>query len=388
MILLMNVRMVLDRLARREWLFFLGIAVLWQLVLSIAGFASGGGQPLTHTMFWDGGWYETILDGGYFDNPSAPVFYPLFPLLIWMLQQLTFHLLPLATLGIVVNTCALWFALVALHRVGRKLVAGHEWLVVLLFLAAPAAFFLHMFYTEALFCAIAFWAYWFALERKWLPMVILLALLTATRLPSILFVGLCALEYLRAHQWNLAKTFKDKTVFLFLLAPMGFIAYGLFLYVVWGDFLYMFHAYAAEQLWIYQSFNSNIIATLYHAAVESMRVATGHGGQIVNTVFPLFSLVALGAASVYALVAARQKQNGALLPLGLFGFAALVLLTLNNNVVSVHRYILPCMVVFVAAAHVYAKKAWTRPFVWAFIAVCAAQQVVLFLLFTAQRFAG
>lgn len=388
MILLMNARMTLARLAKREWLFFLGIALFWQLTLSVAGYITAGGWPLAHTMFWDGGWYETILNGGYFDNPSAPVFYPLFPLLIWILQQLTFHLLPIATLGFVVNTCALWLALVALYRIGRKLVAGQEWLVILLFLTAPAAFFMHMFYTEALFCAMAFWAYWFALERKWLPMAILLAFLTAARLPSILFVGLCTLEYLRAHQWNLTKTFKDKTALLFLLVPLGLVAYGLFLYAVWGDFLYMFHAYAAEQLWVYQSFDPNIIATLYQAAVESIHILAGRDGQIANTVFPLFSIVILGATSTYALITARQKQHGALLPLGLFGFAAIVLFTLNNNVVSVHRYILPCLVVYVAIAHFYAKKTWVKPFVWAFIAVCVLQQAILFLLFTAQRFAG
>ncbi|HZM64468.1 MAG TPA: hypothetical protein VFB59_05015 [Candidatus Saccharimonadales bacterium] len=384
----MGVHMVLARLAKRKWLLFLGIAFVWQLTLSIAGYLASGGQLLAHTMFWDGGWYEAILKGGYFNNPSAPVFYPLFPLLIWILQQATFHLLSLATLGIVINICALWLALVALYKIGRKIVTGHEWLVVLLFLMAPAAFFMHMFYTEAVFCAIAFWAYWFALERKWLPMAALLALLTATRLPSMLIVGLCALEYLRAHQWSVTNTFKDKTTLLFLLAPLGLIAYGLFLYVVRGDFLYMFHAYASEQLWMYQSFNPNIIATIYQAGIESIRIVTGHEGQIVNTLFPLFSLAVLVTASIYAIIVARQKQSEVLLPLGLFGLAAMVLFTLNNNIVSVHRYVLPCLVVFVAIAHMYAKKAWARPFVWAFIALCATQQIVLFLLFTARRFAG
>ena len=38
------------------------------------------------------------------------------------------------------------------------------------FRSAPAAFFLHSFYSEAVFCALGFWAYLFALRRQWLWM--------------------------------------------------------------------------------------------------------------------------------------------------------------------------------------------------------------------------
>lgn len=377
---------MMGRFAKREWLLFFLIALGWQALFSVAGFLAGDGQLLTHTMLWDAGWYEAILKGGYFDNPSVPVFYPLFPLLIWTIQQITFHLLSLATIGLVVNTLALWLALLALYRVGRKLVAGREWLVVLLFLASPAAFFLHMFYTEALFCAIAFWAYWFALERKWLQMALLLGLLTATRLPSLLFVGLCALEYVHAHHWSLRKTFQDKTVFLFLIAPLGFVAYGLFLHILHGDFLGMFHAYQAQPIWTYQSFNPNILIPLYDAAVSSLYIVIGKGGQVVNTMIPLFSLVALGTASVYAIVA--RHKNQALLPLGLFGLAAMVMFSINNNIISVHRYVLPCLVIYIVAAYTYSRNEWTKLLVGAFLFVGFAQQIMLFLLFTGARFAG
>ncbi len=373
-------------LAKREWLLFFLVAVGWQAAFTIAGFLVGDGQLLTHTMSWDAGWYEAILKGGYFDNPSAPVFYPLFPLIVWTLQQVTFHLFSFATLGVIINTFALWLALVALYRIAHKLVAGREWLVVLLFLASPAAFFMHMFYTEALFCAIAFWAYWFALDRQWLRMALLLALLTATRLPALLFIGLCALEYLRAHQWYIGKALRDKNVLVFLIAPLGFIAYGLFLHIIHGDFLGMFHAYQAEQIWTYQSFNPNILSPVYEAAVSSMYIVLGKGGQAVNTMVPLFSLAALGAASVYAVVVRRKNQ--ALLPLGLFGLAAIIMFTINDNLVSGHRYVLPCLVIYIAAAYVYLQNQWTTLLVWAFVFICFAQQIMLFLLFTGSRFAG
>jgi hypothetical protein len=61
-------------------------------------------------------------------------------------------------------------------------------------------------------------------------------------------------------------------------------------------------------------------------------------------VLPTIGLALLFVSSVYVLVALRSKG----VPLALFGFAAIVMLTMNSNVVSVHRYLLPCLVMYVA----------------------------------------
>ena len=88
----------------------------------------------------------------------------------------------------------------------------------MLVLSAPAAFFLHVFYGKALFLALSLWAYLFALKRNWIGVGILLALLTAARLPALLVIGLCGLEYLHSYSWNLKKAF-NKNILWFLLAP-------------------------------------------------------------------------------------------------------------------------------------------------------------------------
>jgi hypothetical protein len=365
----------------------LSVALTWHLLLSIGSFLTSGSW-LRVTLSWDAGWYEHILAGGYFDNPAAPVFYPLFPLCVWLLQHMTFHAVPDAVLGLAINSVALWLALVALYRIARKFVDGHEWLVILLFLTAPAAFFMHMFYSESLFCALAFWAYWFALERRWLPMAGLLAFLTASRLPAILFVGLCALEYWRAHQWSLKKTFTDKTVLLLLLAPLGFLGYGLFLYVVRGDFLYMFHAYKTPMgraNWPYHSFDPDLFRTVYRAVDFAFTSLTKHGHLEFTTIAPVTALAILAAASIYAV---RARGDGALLPLGIFGLAAFIMFTINGNVVSVHRYVLPCIIVYLALGRVYPRNIWTKLLVWTVALVGLSEQVVLFVRYTTQHFAG
>src|SRR5690606_32700962 len=104
---------------------------------------------------------------------------------------------------------ALGFGIVALMRIVAHFKASRhqQFIAVAAFLCFPSAFFLHTFYTEALFIALAFWAYLFALQRKWWAMGILLAVLTASRLPSVLFVALCGLEYLRSYSWNIRQAF-------------------------------------------------------------------------------------------------------------------------------------------------------------------------------------
>ena len=64
----------------------------------------------------------------------------------------------------------------------------------------------------------------------------------------------------------------------------------------------------------------------------------------MSYVLPPIGLGQLFVSSVYVLVALRSKG----VPLALFGFASIVMLTMNSNVVSVHRYLLPCLVLYVA----------------------------------------
>jgi hypothetical protein len=105
----------------------------------------------------------------------------------------------------------------------------YRWWVIALLLTSPAAFFLHMFYAEALFCAVVFWAYLLPCVGGGRHMGILLAISTAARLPAVLFVGLCMLEYWRALGWRIRAACNPNALWL-LLAPLGFVAYGLFLY--------------------------------------------------------------------------------------------------------------------------------------------------------------
>ena len=67
-------------------LFFLVVGALGHAYLTEA---SPGGSPrepggiLNYWAHWDGGWYTTIAQNGYFDSASTS-FFPLYPIAIWL----------------------------------------------------------------------------------------------------------------------------------------------------------------------------------------------------------------------------------------------------------------------------------------------------------------
>lgn len=384
--------MLFQRMAKNTLLLTLCVAVIWQLALFIIGWALAPEKgPLGHMLQWDSGWYLHIIQYGYGleGSPAAPAFYPLFPLLVKTLEFISLGLISPLGAALLINTAALWASLCALIGILRHFKASHlaKVLAALAFLALPSAFFMHTFYSEALFVAIGFWSYYFALQRKWYLVGISLAVLTACRLPSLLFVALCGLEFMRVYEWNIKKIF-NKNLLWFLLAPLGFIAYGLYLTAVRGDFLAMFHAYDATKDWSYQVFNPNIFATLLDT-VQTIITAVAHRAinyeLFINSLLPLASLGLILAASVYVLL--KLKKDG--IPLFVFGLLSILLFTLNSNVVSVHRYALACIVIYVAVGLIVKRKSLVTTGLIA-IAVIASLVIQLFLYsrFIAGVFAG
>jgi hypothetical protein len=379
----------------KPWKTYAVIAVAWQLLMTLLGIFLAHtvsdhavASPLNHMAQWDGGWFMSIISGnGYAVNGAAPVFYPLFPLAVDALQILSLHVLSVTGAALIVNTLALWVALVGLARIAETFVdAKYIWLVVALFLTSPAAIFMHFLYAEALFCALAFWAYAFALRRQWLPMVLLLSLLMIVKIPALLIVGLCGLEYLRAHDWSIKKAF-NKQLFWFGLMPVGFICYGIYLQQIRGDFLAMFHGYHYNNDWTYQVFNPNIILPILRACKESILLLIGRVGDysaaLVNSFLPFVGLVLLSLASLYALY-----RRGKFLPLGIAGLASIVFFTINSNAVSVHRYLLACFILYlvpVLLAQTYKRYA---SLLLPVLYVGSVLQAVLFTLFLSGHFAG
>ena len=352
---------LVKKLARTDFGIALLVTVLWKVIMTAIGFAidshAGGAKSLfDHTVRWDAGWYLAIIDGHYENITASAAFYPLFPFLVYIVSFISFGTIEYPIAAQIINTVAVWFALTAAIKIGRTILGQKSrfWIVVLL-LSAPAAFFMHTFYSEALFVALSFWAYYFALKKQWLGVGILLGILTAARLPSLLIIALCGLEYLRSYGWNIKQALNKKVLY-FLIAPAGFITFSLYLGHAQNDLLGMFHAYKATDDWNYQIFNPNIIETIGVAAYQLVRGAIGirpvNAEFVTNALLPAVSLLLLGLGSLYLILKHRQK----FLPLGIVGILSIIMFTLNSNVVSVHRYVLPSLTIYIAALLFFNKK--------------------------------
>ncbi|MEV4055495.1 mannosyltransferase family protein [Amycolatopsis sp. NPDC049688] len=342
------------------------VVLAWNVVLIAVAYLFGPSSPtsegipktgigstaslLAHTYRWDAGNYGEIAVHAY-TGSYAPTraFYPVFPILVWLVQTISFGTLGLLAAGFLVNLVATWLAAVALLKIGRHFFAGERapWLVVAAFLTAPAAFFLHAFYSEAVFCALGFWAYLFALRRQWLWMGLTLIPLTASRITAAVFVGLCFLEFWRSKDWKL----RGLLSWDLLWFPAAFVGLGgvlLYMKLQTGDAFASFNALKGVKSWSYHKFNPNILETLWGEAKITGHALLGDtpmdAWTLMSHVLPMIGLALLFVSSVYVLVALRAKG----IPLALFGFASIVMLTMNSNVVSVHRYLLPCLVMYVA----------------------------------------
>lgn len=395
-------RRIVKQILRTDAAKLLGIAIIWQIAMTVLGLfierglpalvnpqahpeASGSFTgPLAHTMRWDALWYYNIVNGSYKSDPHAAVFYPLFPLFVWLLHTLSFHVLSIVTSGLVVNTLALWVALLSLFKISLVLFKNNRtlgWCTLAAFLTFPSAFFLHDFYTEAVFCAVSFSAYYFALTRRWWIMGILLAAATATRITSVLVVGLCFLEFARCYDWNIRKIL-NWNILWFCLAPLGIIFFSLFLFAVHGDALAMFHGY---DLWSYQKFNPNIFKTLH----DSLTIAIHRPPEftkeaiVVNFLLPLLCLLILFVASVFLIWAGEWG-----IPLGVMGLLSIVMFTLNSNLISVHRYVLPCVMVYLAMTELLRRYRKAIPLFATAIWGGTILQTLLYVLYIGKFFAG
>lgn len=143
---------------------------------------------------WDSRWFESIAVSGYVgpyvsdfeDFRYNVAFFPGVPLL--MRVGVSWGVSATAT-GILISLAASLVAASALIRLAENLgvragrYAGVAWLV------APTAVFLTAAYTEALFCAFAFWAWVWAQRRSWLLAGILAGIAGFIR-PNGLFLAI------------------------------------------------------------------------------------------------------------------------------------------------------------------------------------------------------
>lgn len=137
---------------------------------------------------WDVAHYLGIAHNGYAEANSI-AFFPGWPLLVRLASLVG---LPELAVGMVLALVASGFAAAALYRLGGA-PAAIAWLL------APTAVFTLVPYTEAAFCAAAFWAWERATARQWGAAAVLAAVAASVRVSGVfLIVALAVLALTQA----------------------------------------------------------------------------------------------------------------------------------------------------------------------------------------------
>lgn len=185
---------------------------------------------------WDGGHYLGIAESGYSEKFQY-AFFPLYPLTVKLVNQITGNYLVAAILISLVST---FFSLHLLYKLvttdfNRKIAEK----VILVFLFFPTSFFLLTAYSEGLFFLLTIAAFYFLRQNKLFWATAALALVSAARLVGLAAVAAFWIDILTRQGLNRKNWFT-------LLAPLGFVLYAIFLYQQTGD---PFYFITAENHW-------------------------------------------------------------------------------------------------------------------------------------------
>lgn len=209
---------------------------------------------------WDVQHFENIALHGYLSDPKTMAFFPALPML--MRLGAAIGISPVVG-GMLVSLLASGAAAAALYRLGRdpERRAGGVWPAVL-WLFAPTAVFTLVPYTEALFCAAAFWAWERARRDRWWQAALLTAAACSIRVSGLFLIGALAVLILTSRGLDVPGRLRRLA---WLLLPTAVLAaYATFLHALTGSWTAWYHAQAEGWprglTWPWQSFLNTLPA--------------------------------------------------------------------------------------------------------------------------------
>lgn len=224
--------------------------VIWRFLLFIAAAISlaylpigdsrflGGGEDLYLQVPLIQGWanfdgnnYVSIARDGYTVGKHS--FFPFFPLLISVLARAlgVSAVVSYTLLGLAISHFSLLLALVGLYKLlsldYKKRVVETTILLILTF---PMAFYFGTVYTESLFLCLVVWFFYFLRKNKWLPVLILGALASSTRIIGSI---VAVVSFVKAGHGS---EHKRAIYYLYsIFTVTGIFAYMYYLYLRQGD---------------------------------------------------------------------------------------------------------------------------------------------------------
>ncbi|MNH93306.1 Mannosyltransferase (PIG-V) [compost metagenome] len=192
--------------------------------------------------------YLKIATQGYdqvkIDEPHTAanwVFFPLYPLLIFLFGKILWLLEP-AAVGIILSNLFLFISLLYLHLICRQrgLTEAQAGSVVFLILIYPSSLYFSVPYTESLFLMLSAAAIYYASNKQYALAFIIAGLSTVTRVPGFINLAFVLGSVCLDEGFRFSKRYIKWALYSLLsLVPMGL--YLLHMKKITGDFLAPFH---------------------------------------------------------------------------------------------------------------------------------------------------
>ncbi|MEA2172790.1 MAG: hypothetical protein QOD00_382 [Blastocatellia bacterium] len=281
----------------------------------------------------DGGWYLTIAKQGYEQIPFTVgyhnwAFFPLYPLTVRAASYLTGGY---EVTGMLLSSLYFFIALVLLHKL--ILEYGHDEATAeraIFYLAVfPTSYFFSLPLTESLFLLLTVSGFYEARRERWTTAGILAALASATR-----FIGILMFPTLLLLYWQRYRARPRLNALGILLAPVGLLAYMLFLHQITGN------AFAFKDVLVAWGRKSGFfLKPLYDYISNPAIVAPGTGGG--NFYLLHFAAAVMALVCGYKLV--RRREWG----LAFYTLGSIFVALSSQNMVSLTRYVMVIFPVFI-----------------------------------------
>jgi Gpi18-like mannosyltransferase len=377
--------------------FILAIVLMWRIVLVLIPIVGNGlegvreccpevlPQPVTswsQAAFgtwqrWDALWYSSIAEHGYQyagEREAANVgFFPLFALVNGAIMRVTG--LPVEASGAIVSTVITFFACLVLYKltIGETDDSSTARRAVLYLIAFPAAYYLAIGYSEALYLLCVLGAFYFARRGQWWWSGAIAFLAGLARLHGALLIVPLGYEWLRQSFARSAVTSRPARASILAVfgAPLGVLAFNLYLNAQFGQPAGYFSPYFQIQ-------------TMFFKGIRAEAFPTFPGTTLANYLFGFLNGVpstessVVLAALIFLLI--MTVEVWARLPrvYGVYMLTVVLFSLIGGDLISLPRFVVPMFPAFIALALI-GKQEWADRLI---LIPSLLLQGVLALLFT------
>ncbi|GEM_PF-517964 len=370
------------RIPHSAFTFILAIVLIWRIVLvfiPIFGEAVEGTRECCPEVLpkpiaswqdaafgtwqrWDALWYSSIAQDGYQYHGEREAtnvgFFPLFPLVNGVILRLTG--LPVEASGAIVSTVVTLLACFVLYKLtlGETDDPGVAQRTVLYLIAFPAAYYLAIGYSEALYLLCVLGAFYFARQGKWWWCGAVAFLAGLARLHGALLIVPLGYEWLRqrfAQAGRQSGGAADSrppraSIVTVFAAPLGVLAFNFYLNAQFGQPAGYFSPYFQIQ-------------TLFFKGIRAEAFPTFPGTTLANSLFGLFNgvpsteSIAVMAALIFLLI--MTVEVWARLPrvYGVYMLTVVLFSLVGGDLISLPRFVVPMFPAFIALAQI-GKREW------------------------------